>query len=279
MTTNYEWLLNMDGEERQAWFDAEHVEFECPNDAGEASMMSVEAFIAEHKDTLAPENVVTSDDVDANDGNDTREKLEADVREFSNVYYVNNFNVYDKVIELLDRQAAMTEREMVDRYTNELRKFKDMNNDAGEEIAELQSQLDEIAELVGWHGEVDGNSGESLLVPMVGAMCDGSEVAAKLKDENAKLKEKVENQRKELGMFNEAFSRNVIFSADGERQFGSISQYYQAAKSANKREEAMREALGRVREERDELREKLGIALDHAHDLLSLVNLDGEVIS
>ena len=189
MTTNYEWLLNMGGEERQAWFDAEH------------------------NDTLAPENVVTSDDVDANDGNDTREKLEADVREFSNVYYVNNFHVYDKVIELLDRQAAMTEREMVDRYTNELRKFKDMNNDAGEEIAELQSQLDEIAELVGWHGEVDGNSGESLLVPMVGAMCEGSEVAAKLKAE------------------------------------------------------------------RDELREKLGIALDHAHDLLSLVNLDGEVIS
>lgn len=24
--TNYEWLLNMSGEERQAWFDAEHVE-------------------------------------------------------------------------------------------------------------------------------------------------------------------------------------------------------------------------------------------------------------
>ena len=26
MPTNYEWLLHMDGEERQAWFDAEHVD-------------------------------------------------------------------------------------------------------------------------------------------------------------------------------------------------------------------------------------------------------------
>ena len=48
MPTNYEWLLNMGGEERQAWFDAEHAQF---------------------SDSLAPENGVTTEQAGANDGN------------------------------------------------------------------------------------------------------------------------------------------------------------------------------------------------------------------
>lgn len=39
---------------------------------------------------------------------DSREKLEADVLKFSQVYYTSHLLVYDKVIELLDRQAAIT---------------------------------------------------------------------------------------------------------------------------------------------------------------------------
>lgn len=43
---------------------------------------------------------------------DTREQLEADVRKFAQVYYADHLLVHDKVIELLDRQAAITEREL-----------------------------------------------------------------------------------------------------------------------------------------------------------------------
>lgn len=42
---------------------------------------------------------------------DTREQLESDVQKFAQVYYADHLLVYDKVIELLDRQAAITERE------------------------------------------------------------------------------------------------------------------------------------------------------------------------
>ena len=52
--------------------------------------------------------------------------------------------------------------------------------DLRRKVDELEAERDEIAELVGWHGEADGNSGRSLLVPMVAAMCEGSEVAEKL---------------------------------------------------------------------------------------------------
>ncbi|MBQ1450072.1 MAG: hypothetical protein IIZ12_03960, partial [Eggerthellaceae bacterium] len=63
--TNYEWLLNMGGEERQAWFDAEHVEA---------------------NDDLPHENDVSAGAADANDANvaqDSREKLEADASELT----------------------------------------------------------------------------------------------------------------------------------------------------------------------------------------------------
>lgn len=36
--------------------------------------------------------------------------------------------------------------------------------------------------------------------------------------------------------------------------------------------------IAELQSERDELREKLGIALDHAHDTLSLVDLEGNVL-
>ena len=80
---NYQWLLEMDGEERQAWFDAEHVE-------GVEIQGGVCDF--EHEP-------------------DTREKLEADIHSWltSQVavsVYVNEIEA--EVRKWLDRQAAIT---------------------------------------------------------------------------------------------------------------------------------------------------------------------------
>ena len=40
MPTNYEWLLHMDGEERQAWFDAEHVDAQSKAQSKDAPTLS-----------------------------------------------------------------------------------------------------------------------------------------------------------------------------------------------------------------------------------------------
>lgn len=82
--TNYEWLLNMGGEERQAWFDAQHVE-------------GVE--IQGEPDEIA----------------DSREKLEADASELTADYAASGDvcdALYGGIVGLLDRQAAITEREL-----------------------------------------------------------------------------------------------------------------------------------------------------------------------
>ena len=93
--TNYEWLLQMGGEERQAWFDAEHVE--------------------------GVEIQGEPDEID-----DSREKLEADVRNILKSAYMyawmhgyenrrgSSFEkLHVEFYNLLDRQAAITERECI----------------------------------------------------------------------------------------------------------------------------------------------------------------------
>lgn len=83
---NSEWLRSLEPAELKAWFESEHVEGQNATSDGARAALDGDS--------------------------DSREKLEADVREFANVYYTSNLLVYDKVIELLDRQAAITELEL-----------------------------------------------------------------------------------------------------------------------------------------------------------------------
>lgn len=71
--------------------------------------------------------------------NDSREQLESDVQKFAQVYYADHLLVYDKVIELLDRQAAITERECRE-YENALREQHHKR------IAELQREIATLKE-------------------------------------------------------------------------------------------------------------------------------------
>lgn len=95
--TNYEWLLQMGGEERQAWFDAQHV------DANDVSTRKGD---------------VRADGVCANDVDvlqDSREELEADVREWIDIATYKTFapeRMHEVMLNWLDRQAAITEREL-----------------------------------------------------------------------------------------------------------------------------------------------------------------------
>ena len=108
--TNYEWLLQMGGEERQAWFDAEHVD-----DNG--AVRSNDGVIAEHacaNDVLTRKGDVRADGVCANDVDatqDSREKLEAEVSNFGFIMNLEGYQL-DMIHGWLNRQAAITEREL-----------------------------------------------------------------------------------------------------------------------------------------------------------------------
>lgn len=126
--TNYEWLLQMGGEERQAWFDAEHV------DANDVSTRKGD---------------VRADDVCANDANvaqDSREKLEADASELTADYAASGDvcdALYGGIVGLLDRQAAIAHREAFMRGRASL---DDEFAECADEIAQLTAQVDELAQ-------------------------------------------------------------------------------------------------------------------------------------
>lgn len=123
--TNYEWLLNMGGEERQAWFDAQH----------------------EANDTLSAENDVSAESVNANDtcdALDSREKLEADASELTADYAASGDvcdALYGGIVGLLDRQAAITEREAQKRHELFCETCEHVTD---EQLADFTAQLYEL---------------------------------------------------------------------------------------------------------------------------------------
>lgn len=172
MTTNREWLYSLDVADLADWFDAEHVETEERALDGDTE----------------PEN------------EDSRERLEADIRELMRSLYEIGYTdaklnygilgketrprlfTFDekrgaKFIELLDRQAVITERETTKRHElfcetceaesdkriaelrAELEKATNNLNSANEDFedarAELTAERDELQEQlrIGWECE------------------------------------------------------------------------------------------------------------------------------
>ena len=103
MTTNREWLYSLDVADLADWFDAEHVD---------------------------------ANDVDVSQ--DSREKLEADASELTADYAASGDvcdALYGGIVGLLDRQAAITEREVLTQP-----------DERDEQIAELTAQVDELSQ-------------------------------------------------------------------------------------------------------------------------------------
>lgn len=87
---------------------AEPASLEAKNLAGREKPVGTLGRLADANDALAPENGVSAEDVDSNDANaDSREKLEADVREWCGDIRWG----YETIFKWLDRQAAITERD------------------------------------------------------------------------------------------------------------------------------------------------------------------------
>lgn len=125
---NYQWLLEMDGEERQAWFDAEHVT---------------------QSDTARQSNI---SEKQSDAFTDSQSKLDVDLRGLmlllvDDVVKTAHNQTFDKhlvvdtwwnaFVYITDRQAAITENEIGDVLLNQ-----------DERIAELQAQLDEAMRTV-----------------------------------------------------------------------------------------------------------------------------------
>lgn len=110
---NYQWLLQMDGAERKAWFDAEHVETEERALDGDTE----------------PEN------------EDSRERLEAEIDEWAAVMNLEGYQL-DMIHGWLNRRAKIMERKMVEmnqRYFDCVEQEK--------KIAELQAKVDELTQV------------------------------------------------------------------------------------------------------------------------------------
>lgn len=169
----------------------------------------------ERNDDLPSENDVSANDVDANDANatqDSREKLEADVRrDFATQNVVT-------ILGWLDRQAAITHAETIHTYNlaaREVRKVQD------ERIAELQEKVDEQRKSLeaAW-------------------------------EDNAELITKVDALTQANADYRDEWHRVCHERDDLQRKLHESNR------------------------ERERLRKQLGIAIDHAHDMIALVSVD-----
>lgn len=260
MPTNQEWLhklANESPDELKAWFDAEH------------------------NDNLAAEKVVSCDAAHSNDGNahlkvsedlsdgftDSREQLELDIDWCLGSYTAVSVNVQrlrQEIIKWLDRQAAITEREKAEKVYAQSRDT--------EYLHELKQELDDITN--------ERNM---------------------LQRRNSELRTQYDKLKRERDYWREQMLNCVIAACrpggytKGVMDYPREDEYAEPSLLVTDAIECMRDFnadIARLNAERDnlaadllacnrereQLREHLGIALDHAHDICSLVDIDGNVL-
>ena len=213
-------------------------------------------FDAEHNDNLAAEKVVSGDAAHSNDGNahlkasedlsdgftDSREQLEADVREWvDDIGWLSDkeTQVAD-FIAWLDRQAVITEREH-----------------PGLTISDDES-------LINWHGK-----NYLLQSRVLNAERERDEFSLKLKHEM----ELNRDNRNALDL-----ERIAELQAEINRLQRRNDELRTSYDKLKRERDNLADDLLACNREREQLRKHLGIALDHAHDICSLVDIDGNVL-
>lgn len=144
MTTNRDWLFSLPLEEQIAWMESEHYEPKADYayedmlwaDDPDCSAMLYKMFTENMK------HEPCSDYEPKSDG-DSRERLEADAER-----YIEHatFTLYDAIIELLDRQAAITEEQTrckwVTASADEIAAWRSKAEKLKEQVYELTAERD-----------------------------------------------------------------------------------------------------------------------------------------
>lgn len=241
MTSNKEFLDNLaatDPQALQAWFDA-------PRDAGEASIMSVNAFIAEHD---APRADCEQVDSGASDCSDTREQLERDID-----YWLNSWTgasvpvseIKQAVGQWLDRQAAITRAEC-DKPNWEYCETCDYERANERQARKIENVCAINAEL---QAQVDAMKSES------SEFADGQDY---WRDKCYELRDAINVlQKKQPYSYNPYKPLNTL---------NTIGRYIDELQD---KVDNLAHDLRESERLREEMREELSIAYDHAHDLLA----------
>ena len=309
---NLEWLYSLEGEERKAWFDAEHVDARSKTQSKtEPKLSELFGILSDANDDLAPKSDVIADDVDANDGNvdsrekhescrqdadqaehanvdggesyDSREKLESDACEFVGKAWVAGTNYEgnhhgdvgwrkDELFALLDRQAAITEREGREEWqkaasgeifqakqeADELRSERDEWQRTAEDY---QGRKDELrAERDLWNKRYQQSHEHALeLQAKIGELtaeivqlesCEGCDV-------DAVIKANIRGYTK----------RNAELTAERDNLVADLADAMKRLKDAQGEIKTQRNNFDQVQGSRDYWREKLSILLARLRDM------------
>lgn len=251
------------------------------------------------------EPILSEQSESLNDESDSREKLEEDVRKFANVYYTSNLLVYDKVIELLDRQAAITRAEESHGWrmaaSGPIYEYRQERDRLQAKLDEMESERDNLARDL---AECDESRielkdrcerAEKALVEMERER-DYWELhtdcwADKCKDAEAE-RDAYHERAVELEI--ELAQANGILKNTTHNHAAAKAKYERAQADAARARERQLEAERRYAELLEkppegawaeriavleagnrELREKLSEAIGHAHEISRLVDLEG----
>lgn len=190
---NYQWLLQMDGAERKAWFDAEHVEHQEraldgntePESSNTDAVSERYATAFRWLDRLdygkggvigcslcdTPEQGEVVMPLESwreylgteSENEDSREKLETDVRRIADAYNMDTqrhgterfaHELYYSIIHLLDRQRAIDDS-ICDDCSSDFYKLQEAYDALKEEVDRLTAERDKLQEQlrIGWECE------------------------------------------------------------------------------------------------------------------------------
>lgn len=339
------------------WLMAPYVDAHSkPHSKTEQMLTEQSESLSDANDDLAPESDIIADAMDANDENatcnnsgdfvthDSREKLEADVREYYRIGLPGIQETelhrlyYEQVIEWLDRQAAITAKQLTsqsdvpkpvescetDAAKGDIRDFDDSRKKLEDKAFNLIARMVNEAYTMGAH-EADWSVNRQSVRNCITELFDGvaaitrkTEQAAWIQQANGLIHE-ANVERDELrGSFDTAKQLIEQYKADGVDNLRKIDELRNELAKRDKgierlkrqRDEARQQiskleaecddcvyklewqTMDRLETERDalaadlrdceqqreRLRQALGCAIDHAHEITRLVDIDGELM-
>lgn len=300
MPTNYEWLLHMDGEERQAWFDAEHVDARFHGATrmtnlerlfvdSEQFRQAVSAFAFAHSDECptSPTQMVDwlmAPYVDAHSKPHSKtEQMLTEQSESLSDDLGHPTDMSQKSADCVRNDGKMSETGV---SANDV--------DANDENATQDSREKLEADISKWClSHAYGDTGYTFIIKQLNRQAEitrKTEQAAWIQQANGLIHEanvRADELRDELAKRDKGIAR-LKRQRDEARQQISIleaecddcvyKQEWQTMDRLETERDALAHDLQDCERQRERLRQALGCAIDHAHEVVSLVNLDVEVI-